>query len=219
MLKIKLLPGQNIWFTSDTHYYHLNLCRGTTKWRNAKGEIPPNVRNFETIHKHNDTIVNNINSLVKEDDILITLGDWSFNGFERIKEFRDRVLCKNIYLITGNHDEKIVDNKDGIRGIFTKVFDFYTQANITLENGMNVSLVLCHFPICSWDNMAKGVIHLFGHVHLPPEKRIMDGRSMDVGMDGNNLEPINLKEILKHMGPRTIAPTVLPQDHHAEEFK
>ena len=31
-----------------------------------------------------------------EDDFLIHLGDWSFGGFDSIKEFRSRINCKNI---------------------------------------------------------------------------------------------------------------------------
>jgi len=30
----------------------------------------------------NDTLVNNINEMVGENDVLIHLGDWSFGGFE-----------------------------------------------------------------------------------------------------------------------------------------
>lgn len=31
-MKILLQPGQRVWFTSDTHYNHANICRGTTQW-------------------------------------------------------------------------------------------------------------------------------------------------------------------------------------------
>ena len=35
MMKIKLEPTQRLYFTSDTHYNHTNICRGTTRWTNA----------------------------------------------------------------------------------------------------------------------------------------------------------------------------------------
>jgi calcineurin-like phosphoesterase family protein len=87
MFKINLDKGstRNIWFTSDTHYNHTNICRGVTNWRTPNGDIPEKqTRPFETIDRMNDTIVNNINSVVGQDDILIHLGDWSFGGFDKI---------------------------------------------------------------------------------------------------------------------------------------
>ena len=35
---------------------------------------------------------------------------WSFNGFDKIIEFRNRLNCKNIHLILGNHDTHIEKN-------------------------------------------------------------------------------------------------------------
>ena len=40
---------------------------------------------------------------------------------------------------------------------------------------------------------------------------------MDVGVDGNNLEPYSLNEILKIMDGRPVKHLVLPKDHHTEE--
>ena len=40
MLKIELEWGQKLFFTSDTHYNHKNICRGVTAWRTADDKIP-----------------------------------------------------------------------------------------------------------------------------------------------------------------------------------
>ena len=79
-MKIVLEKGQRLFFTSDTHYSHSNICRGTTRWVGADNMT----RDFETLEKMNSTLVNNINEVVGQDDILIHLGDWSFGGFEKI---------------------------------------------------------------------------------------------------------------------------------------
>jgi calcineurin-like phosphoesterase family protein len=115
MIKIEVdsknVPLQNVWITSDTHYSHKNICRGTTEWRTEDGQIPiSQTRDFATIEKMNASIVNNINEVVGQDDILIHLGDWSFGGFEKIREFWDRIICKNIHLVLGNHDHHIENN-------------------------------------------------------------------------------------------------------------
>ena len=52
---INLKPHQKLFFTSDTHYNHKNICRGVTSWTHADGHT----RDFSTLAKMNDTIVNN----------------------------------------------------------------------------------------------------------------------------------------------------------------
>jgi hypothetical protein len=47
----------------------------------------------------------------------------------------------------------------------------------------------------------------------------MDGRSMDVGMDGNNLYPYNIKEVIKKLSSRSVQANRLPSDHHEERLK
>jgi calcineurin-like phosphoesterase family protein len=224
MLKIELNIGQKLFFTSDTHYNHKNICRGVTEWRTKDGKIPiEQTRDFKNLDHMNDTIVNNINSVVDQDDILIHLGDWSFGGFESIKEFRDRITCQNIYLAYGNHDHHIENNKGGIQGIFKKTFQYEVLQVKQVSHGALVGgvyeFVIDHYPLCSWHNMNKGRMHLFGHIHLPPHQKLMAGRSIDVGMDGNNLMPYNFNEIIKLLQNRPIKANTLPSDHHENELK
>ena len=76
----------NIWICSDPHYNHKNICRGTTNWRTTDNEIPvEQTRDFPTIERMNESILNGINWNVGQDDVLICLGDWSFGGFEFIR--------------------------------------------------------------------------------------------------------------------------------------
>ena len=145
MIKIpvntKNVPEVDVWITSDTHYSHKNICRGVTAWRTQEGEIPiSQTRDFSTIEKMNATIVNNINEYVGQDDILIHLGDWSFGGFDQIREFWDRLICKNIHLILGNHDHHIENNRDGSQGLFKSVSHYNT-----LEMGQ-FKFRLMHYP-------------------------------------------------------------------------
>ena len=222
MWKIKLEKGQRLFFTSDTHYNHTNICRGITKWRTADDKIPiSQTRDFATIERMNNTIVYNINAIVGQDDILIHLGDWSFGGFDSIKEFRERIVCKNIYLMYGNHDHHIENNREGIQDIFTSTSQYQMLTVYDHKGGNKVEFVLMHYPICSWHDMNKGRMHLFGHVHLPPHLKVMEGKSMDVGMDGNNLTPYEMNEIIKILNDKhkRILSNSLPSDHHEERLK
>lgn len=89
----------NIWFTSDLHYNHRNIVKGISEWTDKSG-----CRNFQTLEEMNQTLVDNINDNVKENDILYCLGDWSFRGKNSIYEFRKQLNVKTIHLILGNHD-------------------------------------------------------------------------------------------------------------------
>ena len=205
-MKIRLEPTQRLYFTSDTHYNHTNICRGVTRWTDAEDIT----RDFKTLDQMNDRIVRGINDVVGQDDILFHLGDWSFGGFESIPEFRDRINCNNIHLVLGNHDHHIERDRDGIRHIFSSVNQY-----VELEVNKQYNFVLMHYPIMSWNKMNDGVIHLHGHVHLPPDKRIGKGKMMDVGMDGNGMDPISLSKVLTLMNPRPIK-SGFEFDHHVK---
>lgn len=216
-MKIELQKGQQLFFTSDTHYAHSNICSATTKWTESSNLT----REFNSLDHMNATLVNNINNMVGEDDILIHLGDWSFGGFEKVQEFRSRILCKNIHLILGNHDHHIERNKEGVQRLFSSVSQYLrleVQRPINKATTEKFTFVCMHYPIASWHDMNQGVIHLHGHVHLPPHLRIAEGKAMDVGVDGNGLEPISLNEVLLIMKDREVKKLSLPKDHHEKRI-
>lgn len=218
-MKLVLEKGQNLFFTSDTHYGHTNICRATTRWTDADSVT----RDFKSLDHMNDTIVNNINEVVGENDILIHLGDFSFGGFDNISEFRNRIICKNIHLVLGNHDHHIERNKDNIQRLFTSV-NHYINLDLRRPSPFKkgemdkFKFVLMHFPIASWDGMNDGVMHLHGHVHLPKHLRIGNGRSLDVGVDGNDMKPLVLGEVRGLLRDQPIKKLCLPKDHHEKRI-
>ena len=132
-MKINLEKGQKLFFTSDTHYNHANIVAVLTKWID-----PVTSRDFKSLEHMNATLAGNINEVVGQDDILIHLGDWSFGGFESIKEFRDKIICKNVHLITGNHDHHIENNRDNIQSIFSSVSRYQ---NLVVNNEYRFALI------------------------------------------------------------------------------
>jgi calcineurin-like phosphoesterase family protein len=214
-VKIELKPQQQVWFTSDTHYNHSNICRATTTWTDADNVT----RDFPSLQEMNEKLISSINEHISQDDILIHLGDWSFGGFESIQTFRDRIICQNIHLVLGNHDHHIERDKDNIRSIFSSV-NHYLELEIVWEATAKIKerqrFVLMHYPIASWNGMNEGVIHLHGHVHLPNHLRISKGKAMDVGVDGNGLNPISMGEVIKIMNKQHINSLSIPKDHHVK---
>ena len=213
VMKLVLEKEQQLFFTSDTHYSHSNICSATTNWAVNDGYA----RKFDSLQDMNQRLVDNINNMVGEDDILIHLGDWSFGGFDKIEEFRSQINCKNIHLVLGNHDHHIERNKEGVQRLFSSVQQYLrleVKRPINKATVQTFKFVCMHYPIASWHDMNQGVIHLHGHVHLPYHLRLAEGKAMDVGVDGNELEPISMDEVLGIMEIQPIKKLALPKDHH-----
>ena len=160
-----------IWFTSDTHYSHKNICKATSSWTGG-------YRDFNSLADMNDTLVDSINRNVQPQDTLYHLGDWSFGGYDRVKEFRDRINCRNIILVLGNHDYHILcDKKNELRKLFTKVYHGLWVGSIEKQ-----LMSLCHYKMSVWDQSHHGAWCLFGHSHSSIPENMYEF-SLEVGMD------------------------------------
>lgn len=199
----------NIWITSDTHFGHTNIAGpNVSSWKSG-------YRNFNSVHEMNMAIVNGINKYVKEDDILYHLGDWSFGGVHNILQFRNLIVCKNIHLILGNHDQHIVDKEIKYHDkSFNPVKLFSSVQDVLTLNIGKTKLFLSHYSHRVWLGSHKGVIHLYGHSHgsIPDY-----GKSMDVGIDVafkkfGEYRPFNIGDITNIMSKRDIEKI----DHHGD---
>ena len=183
-----------IYFTTDYHYDHQNIA-GPNLSRWDKG-----YRDFESVSSMNDAIVNSTNDIVKENDILYYLGDWSFGHHSNILELRKRLKVKTIHFILGNHDKYITRNSH----LFTSVQD-YLEINI---HGQDICLF--HYPIQEWNKCHRNSWMLCGHSHgmceysnsLTSTKKILD-----VGWDCFR-KPLSFQEIRKIMSTKGI------KEHH-----
>jgi calcineurin-like phosphoesterase family protein len=174
-------------FTSDTHYGHANIIKYSS-------------RPFSSVEEMNDALVKKINDKVGVDDCLWHLGDFAMGGSQNVKEFRDRINCRNINLILGNHDNiKVVTQGN----LFNNIYDFHE----TKVEGRRI--VLCHYALKVWNKSHHGSYHLYGHSHgtLPDDPNSL---SFDIGVDCHNLEPLSISEINKIMSTKTYKPV----DHH-----
>jgi calcineurin-like phosphoesterase family protein len=160
-----------IYFSADFHFYHNNIL----KYCN---------RPFKDVIEMNETIVANYNNKVTEQDTVWFLGDFSFTDKHRAKTLFNR-LNGNKFLIKGNHDNKDICNL-GWRGV-------WDLKSIEVEGN---TIVLCHYPMRSWDKSFHGAYHAFGHCHnrLPPY-----GLSCDVGVDAWNYFPVSFPEFKAKM--------------------
>jgi calcineurin-like phosphoesterase family protein len=181
------LKNKNIFFTSDSHLHHNNICKGISNW----SDKDKNCRDFNTLQEMDDAIIDGVNNNVGQDDILFHLGDVAW-GAKYVKQYVDRLICKNIYLILGNHDTDIIKSEE-LQSLFKGV---YRLLNIDL-NGRH--FVLCHYAMRVWNKSHHFSTHLYAHSH----GKLLDlpnSLSMDVGIDTNkNLFPYHIDEINKIM--------------------
>lgn len=148
-----------IFVISDTHFYHKNILKFCD-------------RPFSSIEEMNDTMLNNWNNVVSENDIVYHLGDFGLGNKTKLENIFDS-LNGTKYLIRGNHD---------IRSNVHK-FNWVDIYDLTTINYKEKNFVLCHYPMQSWDRMYYGSIHLYGHVHnnvIPIELENMYNVSADV---------------------------------------
>lgn len=170
-----------VWFTSDLHFWHKNIC----KYCN---------RPFETMEEMHEALINNWNSVVKEDDTVFLLGDMGFCGYDKLEPLMSQLNGKK-YLIQGNHDsDKIV-----FRLYEANIIEgYYKMHEVTIIGDAECPdqhLTLCHFPMIDWPDKERGAWMVHGHQHQLPETPSCSVMHWDVGVDKNNLKPISFEQL------------------------
>ena len=196
-----------IYFTADTHFWHravIDFCKRPVPnigWMNRE----------EACTAMNDLLIARWNERIKPTDEVYHLGDFAFCGVQKATAILEQLNGRK-YWVRGNHDHALA-NKVGHFFEWVKdyhvlrVHDKYLDEEEN-EQQFHQSIVLMHFPILSWENMAHGAWHLHGHCH--GNLQDTGGMRKDVGVDTNNLYPYSYKEIKKIMVMRG----VIPVDHH-----
>ena len=198
------IEHQNIYFVSDFHIGHQNV-------------IKFDGRPFESLEEMHLKLIKNWNSKVNDEDIVFYLGDFTFKNQEIGSWFRNHLKGK-IHFIMGNHDrtsvisklgfEKVWGCDSGLGGVTIEVKD--PDAN----RGYQI-IVLCHYPILSWNKSHHGSWHVHGHCHqsLTKNKEMSwyyKRKVIDAGVNGLEYTPISYKELKKIMNSKIISSV----DHH-----
>lgn len=183
--KHKFESGENIFFTSDTHFGHTNIIKYCK-------------RPFNSIEEHDETLIKNWNNKVGENDIIFHLGDFAFGSEKKWMNYLEQLNGKK-YLIIGNHDWRNLT--PGVLKYFENVSQ---QMNLRIKN---THIWLNHFPYLCFSGAWKGLNaswQLFGHVHTSPyadsgldHQRLANlfTTQFDVGTDNNNFTPISFYEV------------------------
>jgi calcineurin-like phosphoesterase family protein len=104
-----------------------------------------------------EVMISEWNRDVKPDDETFILGDFAFLPSKDAIAILRRLNGTKI-LIEGNHDRKLL-NDPGFRNEFKEIHQ-YLRYN---HDGQLV--IMMHYPIWEWDQMHRGAVHFYGHVH------------------------------------------------------
>lgn len=150
------------WFLADAHFDHERLMAITA-------------RPFDNVAEWNAIMLNSINYCVERHHRLVLVGDFGFSA--RIAFWRQKIKCRHIVFILGNHDTPAK-----IRKAFSG--EVYQQRTMKL---FDTKVFVSHYPNAFWDGSHKGWPHVYGHCHHQREDYLdsiwPERRSMDVGPD------------------------------------
>lgn len=186
-----------IYFTSDPHYYHLNVI----KYCN---------RPFSSVEEMNEMLIKNWNDVVAPDDTVYCLGDFSM-AFRPVEAFSHR-LSGTKYLVPGNHDfchsyHKKSRNPENRKVWTQKYVDhgwIVLPEQTTLDIPGVATVNMCHHPYVlnlegddkymNWRPTNDGRWLLCGHVHQ--NWKVQD-KMINVGVDVWDFKPVSVEEISK----------------------
>ena len=191
----------SVFFSSDWHLNHANIAGAEcSSWGGG-------YRTFKSKEEMTEVIIAAVNKTVGINDTLYYLGDFCFGDHTLTPKWRDRILCKNIIFIKGNHDNNIRKYRDS----FPSISDYLR----TKVEGQ--SIVFSHYPIMSWENMSRGSWMIHGHCHAHDDVDALNElcKRFDCGIDSaykifGEYRPFSFTEIKEIMDAKPIGIV----DHH-----
>ena len=134
-----------IYITADLHLFHSKVI--------SRCNRPIDIDN------HNDWIIKQMNKLVTPQDTVYHIGDFALTkNIDNINKVCNRLNGNWIHVL-GNHDNEKLLSSAFIGTRHKIVSPLYNL----IYNGLTI--VLCHFPIESWNKKHYNSLHLFGHLH------------------------------------------------------
>lgn len=189
-------------FTSDLHLGHRNLLKFTKP------------RPFNSIDEHDEAILENWNSVVKQEDTVYVLGDIAMNKDpDELGKYLTR-LNGHKHLILGNHDRSKIHAKYLNEGIWESMRE-YAAIKITDKVGRIYECILFHYPILEPNHVfCKSQVgkigptcHFYGHIHCMNDYdeiyQKLGFRAAHIGLDTSDkypntkaFTPINFEDLL-----------------------
>ena len=177
MYTLNIEDPDKLFFCSDSHLGHFNICKYCH-------------RPFQSRSEMDQTLIKNWNAVVPEDGIVVHCGDFMLPHNEDIKEYNKYLnqLHGRVLLLRGNHDRASLD------WVSDKLIAVRDQAMIVVDG---VKIFAQHYPCAAFN----GDYHVYGHIHTLADgscygidgdvTKVMRKNTYDVGVDQNNYTPVS----------------------------
>lgn len=179
-----------VWFTSDHHFGHKNIIGYCN-------------RLFKTVEEMDIKLVDNWNALIGPGDLVYHLGDFCL-GNKDLADVYFHQLNGSIKVLYNpwHHDGRwLRGNPWSKDGILVSYLSPLVSLKAKRPQEESVYIMLCHYPLASWDRSHYGSLHLHGHCHgnlLNSSENLLV--RVDVGVDVQNYCPVSLSSILEAAG-------------------
>ena len=212
--KFEVSETNQLFFVSDLHFFHKRICDFTER------------KKYTNTEQHNQWLIQQLNKTIPVATDTVTpitlhLGDMFFSctNEEAINVLSQ--LNGDWWFVLGNHCnvgklETVINTVNQMKGTNHRVLGWYYRLNIVEKSDVKDKkdfkklLILCHFPIESWDSMGRGSYHCYGHMHSMTidhhsgqEMRTIPNR-LDCGIDNayklyGKHKPFTWKEVKQFM--------------------
>ena len=177
------------WFTSDLHVGHRRVAE---------------IRGFETVEAHDQTLAAKWRHAVGEQDLVWVLGDLAVGRPEAALELLADLPGRK-RLVSGNHDPVHPMHRDAPKWsqAYAEVFEWVTPFQRVSVHGRRV--MLSHFPYerdryevryLEYRLRDGGLPLLHGHTHSR-ERQV--GREVHVGVDAWDMRPVRDSEVVEQL--------------------
>jgi calcineurin-like phosphoesterase family protein len=160
------------WIIADTHFGHSNII----KYAN---------RPFTNYTQMDNEMIEQWNSVVRGDDQVVFLGDFSLTRPEDVVNYRKK-LNGEIIILLGNHDREFPRSFWELNGF---------KAAIDYPIVYKDFFILSHEPI-DWISERLPVLNIHGHIHEKTHYNL-DNNHYNVSVENINYTPVRLQDILK----------------------
>ena len=172
-------------YISDLHFGHTNV-------------IKHDQRPFTSVDEMDRVLIELWNARVSNEDHVYILGDFCYKS-GRQEQWYLKQLRGHKHLIVGNHDDKLLGNAEAMKLLES------VDKMLRIKDG-NEDVILCHYPLASWDKERHGAWHIYGHIHAAKREVRQEAaeymknkpRALNAGCMINNYMPVSLKELIEN---------------------
>ena len=144
-------------------------------------------RPFDNVNQMDDTLINNWNKIVTNDDIVYHLGNFAWDP-KTAYDSMLRLKGKKFYIL-GENDQPLIDlaNKNNIPKNNKIIADIFLEKN--------VKAVLAYYPLKEWLFKNKGYWHIVGFPNRK-HKTIPKSKMINCSVDQCNYKPQDINSMI-----------------------